>query len=289
MASNITRALVVGGTGGIGYGIACRIAAEASSSTVIISGRTKPGSIPHPNIEFRKLDASSMHAIKAYTDAYKLAQEPPLDLLVLTQGVLTIAGRTETLEGIDRKMALHYYGRQLLIRELLPVLKQDAKVLIVLDSVNGGPTKVNWEDLDLKTTFSIGNAMSHCTSMNDAMVQQYASEQQQKADSGSRRHFVHAYPGFVKTNLDQSLPWYLRLPTRVAGQVLGVSPETCAQNLLKGTYESTAAGEKEGRFWSYIDAQGRSIGNKPVWEEEQRQKVANHTWKLIDDAINASK
>jgi NAD(P)-dependent dehydrogenase (short-subunit alcohol dehydrogenase family) len=218
MSSSVTRALVVGGTGGIGYGIACRIAAEGRSSTVIISGRTKPESIPHANIEFRKLDASSMRAIKAYTDAYKSAQHPKLDLLVLTQGIMTIAGRTETPEGIDRKMALHYYGRQLLIRELIPVLKDDAKVVIVLDSLYGSPTKLNWEDLDLKTTFSIGNAANHCISMNDAMVQQYAAQQQQQqAQSGNKRHFVHANPGIVKTNLNQELPWFLRSPTWAIG------------------------------------------------------------------------
>lgn len=34
-----------------------------------------------------------------------------LDILVLTQGIATTQGRTETEEGIDMKMALHYYSR----------------------------------------------------------------------------------------------------------------------------------------------------------------------------------
>lgn len=283
MASSVTRALVVGGTSGIGYAIACRVAAEAKSATVIISGRTKPENAP-ANLEFRKIDASSMVAIKAYTDAYKAAQEPKLDLLVLTQGVLTMAGRTETPEGIDRKMALHYYGRQLLIRELLPVLSDDAKVLIVLDSLYGSPSKLNWDDLDLKTTFNIGRAASHCTTMNDAMVQQYAAQQH-----GEKRHFVHAYPGFVKTNLEKNLPVYMRAPAWVAARLLGVSAETCGENLLKGTYECAALSEKEGRFWSNINQKGQLVENKTVWTDEQRQKVADHTWKLIDDAIGAAK
>ncbi len=71
-----------------------------------------------------------MSQIKHYTDAYKSTPTPPapLDLLILTQGILTMAGRTETPEGLDRKMALHYYGPQLLIREFLPALKDDVKV-----------------------------------------------------------------------------------------------------------------------------------------------------------------
>jgi len=282
MASSITRALVVGGTSGIGYGIACRVAAEAKSATVIISGRTKPDDIPHPNIEFRKLDASLMRSIKAYTDAYKSAQEPKLDLLVLTQGILSLAGRTETAEGIDRKMALHYYGRQLLIRELLPVLKDDAKVLIVLDGVRANPAKLNFEDLDLKTTYSTSNAMNHCITMHDAMIQQYATTQ-----DGNKRHFIHAYPGLVNTSLDRELPWYLRMPAKGVARLVAMSTDTCAENMLRGTYDCASADKQDGRFWSNVDQKGHLVANKTVWEEDQRQKVADHTWKIVDDAIQS--
>lgn len=285
MSSGITRALVVGGTSGIGYGIACRIAAEARSSTVIISGRTKPESVPFANIEFRKLDAASMRAIKAYTDAYKLAQEPKLDLLVLTQGVMTLMGRTETPEGIDRKMALHYYGRQLLIRELMPVLEHNAKVIIVLDSLYGSPAKLNWGDLDLKTTFSVGNAANHCISMNDAMVQEYAAAQQ--AEGLNKRHFVHANPGIVKTNLHRELPWYLRAPAWAVGQLLGVQPEISAKHILVGTYEHATSGERDGRFWSCINGKGDIVANKAIWGEKHREMVTDHTWKIIDNIIGA--
>lgn len=284
MSSKIARALVVGGTSGVGYGIACRIAQETKSATVIISGRTKPSDIPHANIEFRKLDASSMSAIKTYTDAYKSAQEPKLDLLVLTQGIMTTTGRAETPEGIDRKMALHYYGRQLLIRELLPVLKDDAKVLIVLDSLNGAPSKLNWADLDLKSSFSVSAAAYHCITMNDAMVQYYAEQQKQ---TGEKRHFIHAYPGIVKTNLDRDLPWYLKGPARALLTVIGVSPETCGEHLLTGTYECAKVSEQEGRYWSYINNKGKPVQNKPLWETEQVQKVADHTWQIID-AVGSS-
>lgn len=281
------RALVVGGTGGIGYAMACRLAAESPSSTIIISGRNKPAEIPHPNIEFRPLDASSMHSIKQYTDKYKSASGQDLDLLVLTQGILTMAGRTETPEGIDRKMALHYYGRQLLIRELLPTLKDDATVVVVLDGLRGAPpNKLNWDDLDLKKTFSLGNAANHCISMTDAMVQGYAAAQ--KGQPGVKRHFVHAYPGVVQTSIGDSLPWYLRAPAKGLVGLFGVTADACAEHMLKGSREAAAAGEKEGRFWACTDDKGRVVPNKPVWTEEQIKGVQEHTWKVVDGAINAA-
>ena len=282
---------MVGGTNGIGYAMACRIAAaaaaEASPPSVIISGRTKPETLPHPNMEFRRLDATSMREIKQYTDAFKAAAPgQQLDMLVMTQGIFTLAGRTETPEGIDRKMALHYYGKQLLLRELLPALREDARVVIVLDGKLGSPEKLLWEDLDLKTHYGLIRAAHNCISMNDAMVQYHAA-QQRRLGTG-RRHFVHAFPGGVNTNLAAKLPWYLKPVAWVLGPLLTVSPDTCAQYMLDGTANCTAAAESEGRFWSNIDQKGKPVANKAVWSEEQMEKVANHTWGLIDGALESS-
>jgi NAD(P)-dependent dehydrogenase (short-subunit alcohol dehydrogenase family) len=279
------RALVVGGTGGIGYAMACRIAAEAPpSSTIIISGRTKPEKLPHANMVFRPLDASSMAAIKQYTDQYKAetGADNKLDMLVLTQGIATTAGRTETPEGIDRKMALHYYGRQLLVRELEPALKDDARVVIVLDSTRGGPDKVNMADLDLKTTYGLSSAAAHCISMTDAMVQHYAAA---AAAAGTKRSYIHAYPGFVNTNILKGLPWYLRPAAKGLGAVMGTSPDTCAERMVKGSEASSAKAVADGRLYGYIDDKGKEVAGRPVWSDEQRNKVVEHTWKIVDEAL----
>jgi NAD(P)-dependent dehydrogenase (short-subunit alcohol dehydrogenase family) len=276
------RALVVGGTGGIGYAMACRVAAELQSSTVIISGRTKPLNIPHSNMEFWPLDATSMREIKQYTDKFKSVQSQKLDLLIMTQGIMTMAGRTETPEGIDRKMALHYYGKQLLARELIPVLKEDGKVIIVFDGWSGSPNKLDWNDLDLKENFSLGKAANHCMVMNDAMIQFYAAQQK---NGPNRQLFVHAYPGGVNTGLNKELPWYLRPVLRVASTLL-VSPDTCAENLMNGVSESAKLSIGEGKFWSNIDNKGHQLKNKTVFTDDQMRKIAEHTWGLVDGAIS---
>lgn len=281
------RALVVGGTSGVGYGMACRLAAQAPSSSVIISGRTKPSSIPHANIDFRPLDASSMRQIKQYTDTLKSTLPGKLDYLVMTQGIMTTGGRDETPEGIDRKMALHTYGKQLLIRELLPILSDDAKVIVVLDSLAGSPTKLIWDDLDLKTHFTLGKAADHCTSMNDAMVQYFAAEQKASGTT-ARRHFVHAYPGLVKTAIGRDLPWYLRHPANAIFSLAAVSPETSGKFLVDGAQARTKEAEAEGRFWSNIDNKGNLVKNKAAWTEEQVNRVAQHTWEIVDGALKVS-
>lgn len=286
-AKMAVRALVIGGTSGIGFGIACRLAAQDASSSIIISGRTKPHNLPHSNLDFRPLDATSMRQIKQYTDDLKSSLTRKLDFLVMTQGIMTTDGRTETPEGIDRKMALHYYGKQLLIRELLPVLEDDAKVIIVFDALTGNPSKLVWEDLGLKTHFNLANAANHCMSMNDAMVQYFAAEQKTSLRNGgtAKRHFTHAFPGGVNTGLHRELPWYLRHAGKALLAVAGVSAETCAKHLLTGVEARSQEDKTDGRFWSTINSKGASIKNKASWTEGQIGLVAKHTWEVVDGAL----
>jgi hypothetical protein len=284
------RALVVGGTNGIGYAMACRIAAQASS-TVFISGRTRPQQIPYSNMHFRHLDASSMRNVKRYTDAFKAEEQgqgSKLDLLIMTHGIMSMAGRTETPEGLDRKMALHFYSKQLLMRELLPILRDDARVVIVYDGRSGDPSRLVWEDLDLRTHYSLGNAAHHCMVMTDAMVQYFAARQQQQQQQQDetpggqkRRHFIHAWPGGVDTQLLRDVPavlspllWLLRFFT--------VSADVCAEYMMQGV---ELASQEDERHWHNIDRKGRLIANKKVWSEAQLKTIADHTWDVIDGAL----
>ncbi|KAH8172966.1 NAD(P)-binding protein [Sarocladium implicatum] len=308
-----TRALVVGGTSGIGYAMACRIAASSPAASVIISGRTKPKDLPHKNMEFRPIEATSMREIKSFTDRLKqlhpessntiqsqsktMEDKSKFDLLVMTQGIMSMAGRTETTEGIDRKMALHYYGKQLLIRELMPALKDDAKVIIVYDSKTGNPGQLIWDDLDLKTHFGLGTAANHCMVMNDIMVQHYAAQQSRaqndnKHAADTRRLFVHAWPGGVgTTGLMRELPWLLGCAIKIVAPVvplLTVTADTCAEYLLNGVDRVVKESEEKNQdsLFRYIDNKGRDIQDKPVFTEEERERVADHTWKLIDLALS---
>ena len=98
-----------------------------------------------------------------------------LNYLVLSQGVMTMRGRTETSEGIDMKMALHFYSRWKFVDELLPLLRaarerdQEARVMSVLAPGYGG--KVDLDDLGLKKTFSLLAAALQVPTYNDLFVE----------------------------------------------------------------------------------------------------------------------
>jgi NAD(P)-dependent dehydrogenase (short-subunit alcohol dehydrogenase family) len=276
-----TRALCVGGTQGIGYGLACCIAAEPGSR-VIISGRNEPKTMPS-NMEYRPLEASSMRAVKRYADEFKaaLAPDDKLDYLILTTGLLAMAGRNETSEGIDYKMALHYYSRMLLIRELGHVLKPDAKVVTVLDSLRGNPADVVWDDLSAKKEWSLARCAKHCMAFTDAMMQWHATNQ----GSGNSRVFVHTYPRMVQTKIDRSLPIYLRLPASGIRRLAGMSADAYAKKTLDGVRAVAARGDN-GNRWSFIDPDGQPYADKVMWTEADMDRVREHTWRTVDEAIN---
>lgn len=103
-----------------------------------------------------------------------------INLLVLTAGILSFNGRTETSEGHDVKMVLHYYSRMLFIDALLPNLQAaavgtggegNARVMSVLNSMEGDCRKLLWDDLDLKNSYTPGNAKVHSISMTDVALQ----------------------------------------------------------------------------------------------------------------------
>lgn len=113
------KALVVGGTSGLGEGIAVRLAkaefdvliagrnAEAGRRVVEEMERARDGNGTPGSFKFEKLDASVLANVKEFTEEYE-KKEGKLDVLVLTQGIASLAGRTETAEGVDVKMSLHY-------------------------------------------------------------------------------------------------------------------------------------------------------------------------------------
>lgn len=115
-------AIFVGGTSGIGAGMARAFARHRNGDAhIVLVGRNRAAaeeviaSFPKPadksfTHEFVECDATLMRNVR-HTTAELSQRLPKINFLVMSPGIMTMQGRSETEEGIDRKLALHYYAR----------------------------------------------------------------------------------------------------------------------------------------------------------------------------------
>jgi len=282
------RALIVGGTSGIGEGIAMRLA--NMKADVTIAGRNKDAgdkivaamktANPNGAYDFRQLDISMMKDVKRFTKQYS-EETKQLNYLVVSTGIMTMQGRTETKEGIDQKLAIHYYGRWFLIKELIPLLETtvaaggEARVMSVLAAAKGEPAPA--DDFELKTHYGLKTAGDVAPFHNDLMVDEF-----------SLRHdkipFIHIFPGFVNTPLAlrQQVPWYVRFLARVASP-FAVSIDDAGQFMTHGLLNKDYA---KGFF--LLNDHG--VAQKPLkaHTDELRKKLWEHTEKLVNEALEKS-
>lgn len=153
-------------------------------------------------------------------------KETKINLIVQTQGNLTLAGRLgrgrsypppivftdislESPEGIDRKFTLNFYSRMRFIQNLRPLLKTAtttaphfSRTLSVL-SAGHGEGKLDFNDIELKNNYSGARCATHTITMNSIMVEEFAAR-----DQGTT--FAHSYPSVVNTGIGRELPIWAR-------------------------------------------------------------------------------
>ena len=270
-------AVVVGGTSGIGAGIALRLA-QADASVVLV-GRSRERAeqvmmrmramSKTATHTFVSCDASLVGSVVQFSREFAQSHTS-LDYLVLTQGIATFQGRTETVEGLDVKMSLHYYSRVAFMRALAPLLDRapDPRVLTVLSAGVHSPFVGYASDPDLKTTYSLTNAANAAGFYNDIAVESMALEHPHIS-------FTHAAPGIVKTNWGRELPTVVRGIVRVL-QLFFRSLEDC------GEYMSSALIDEDYKGgWHLMGAEGQHVRTTPL-QEQARESVWAHTQSILD-------
>ena len=180
-------AVFVGGTSGIGQGMVERFAhLTKGNSSIIIVGRNRQAaetifaSLPPPSSpgtatrEFIQCDATLMSNVHTASQEI-LKRYKKINYLVITAGIVSLKVRDETSEGIDKKMALHYYARWRFIHDLVPSLVrakeagEEAKTMSVLSAGRGG--EIDVEDLELKKSSSLLKSALTSGTYNDLMLE----------------------------------------------------------------------------------------------------------------------
>jgi hypothetical protein len=165
---------------------------------------------------FLKEDISHIRSVDEMCAEIK-QRESKINCLFLTAGYMTLKGRAETIEGIDRKMFVNYYSRIRCTLNLMPLLEvalnrnELSRVITVFAA--GSEGEVRLDDLDLKHNFSLHACLMHCVVMSDFAIEELA-----KRYPGTS--FSHSYPGMVKTGITNELSGSVKLAVKVLYAVL---------------------------------------------------------------------
>ncbi|KAH9942405.1 NAD(P)-binding protein, partial [Epithele typhae] len=289
--SYVPVAVFVGGTSGIGAATAQAFArATHGNAHIVIVGRDRAAgdaviaSFPKPTTpdarhEFVQCaDVSLMRNVRG-TAAELRGQLDRINFLVLTAGYLSMAGRVETAEGLDKRLGTHYYARWLLVRELVPLLEkakergEHAKVMSVLGGANMVAFDV--DNLGLKKNYMSSNPGIVGPTYTDLAFLSFAE-----------RHpgltFVQGNPGGVRTNILKRMHW----STRILNPLLNVllypltsSAEECGQSMLYGMLQSGPGAQRRG-------TRGDDMGPTPLHaDEEAKRRLWEHTEEEVERAL----
>jgi NAD(P)-dependent dehydrogenase (short-subunit alcohol dehydrogenase family) len=185
-------------TAGIGAGIATAFAKyspkDSNAPHIILIGRSRPGAdaviaeMKRVNgagkYEFVQGDLTMMKNVEGVAKEVR-GKVDKINYLCMSQGMLSLKGQDDTEEGVDRKVALHFYSRYvfggisyfrfLLGNLLIPNIEkasvqgEDARLLTVLAAGRGGSIDV--DDLANKEKASLSNKADYATTYNDLMVE----------------------------------------------------------------------------------------------------------------------
>ncbi|KAE9405820.1 hypothetical protein BT96DRAFT_1060466 [Gymnopus androsaceus JB14] len=281
-------AVFIGGTSGIGQGIAeafarhtqgradiilvgrNRAAAEAIISSFPQPSESELGGSRKPKHEFLVCDATLMRNVHS-TSRELLTLAPKINFLVMCPG-FTSLGWDETDEGIEKRMALHYYARWKFIQELLPALErakgdgEDAKVLSTLTTNRKGGLNLN--DPGLKKTKPSSTSVV-TTIYNDLMI-----------DELTVRHpsltFIHGYPG--QSTSPSRLIRVASVPVLALLKPMLNSKEDVGEYFFHGMVHTAS---KAGGW--RLDQFGEEMGEKHKYAEdvEARGKLWEHTEEVM--------
>jgi NAD(P)-dependent dehydrogenase (short-subunit alcohol dehydrogenase family) len=280
-------ALCVGGTSGIGNALARKFAQH--DMNVIVLGRNEAAGNKlvetmqqeHKDgvFEFHKCDAFLMKNIREKCVELK-DRLPMLNYCVFTQGIVSMDKRVETVEGIDKKLALHYYGRMQFIEELLPLLRrgaaqaQDAKVVSVLSAGEHQPY-LHQSDLSLRINYTLSDVANAAGFYTDLSFDHYSRDLPQNQGVS----FLHMHPGNVRTNWGSDLGLVHRILSKLI-QAGAMTPEKCADKLSIPLFSEHVA---RGGFYM-VGKTGEPVhttsAHGPMW----RDLVSKHSVEVLESA-----
>jgi len=273
------RCVVVGGTSGIGHGIAKRLAQAGCSVTIV--GRTERGIVEEmttasPNHadckhSFVPVNAYLLSSVNAAVDTI-ISSHDKVDYLVQSQGMATIQGFAPSEEGLDQKLALHVFSRALFNRGLQPLMEksEDPRSLSVLSAGVHSSYADYEKDPELSLgSYGIKSSADSAGFYNDIIADEFSQLY-------PKITYMHAAPGFIATRWGTEMPTLVRWLVRGL-QKFGRSQEDCGEYMVSGLLNP----DHKGGFF-LLDQYGAATAKVTSLHEQAKSFVFKHIISVLD-------
>ncbi|MFJ2367937.1 SDR family oxidoreductase [Microbacterium sp. NPDC087665] len=235
------RAVVTGGSDGIGLRIATRLARAGADLVLPVRNPRKGDAAasairavaPEALVQTMPLDLSSLESVAAFGDTMR-ASGRPVHLLINNAGVMTPPQRQTTADGIEVQFGTNHLGHFALVAHLLPLLRAGRARVTSQISVAANQGSIHWDDLNWERSYNGMRAYSQ----SKIAFGMFGLELDRRSESrgwGITSNLSH--PGIAPTSLLSARPELGR-----AQDTLGVRliRWASARGLVVGTPETAA-------------------------------------------------
>ncbi|NQX26084.1 SDR family oxidoreductase [Microbacteriaceae bacterium VKM Ac-2854] len=289
------RAVVTGGSDGIGLRIATRLAAAGADLVLPVRNAHKGEAAiatirraaPNASVTLRELDLSSLASV-ADLGATLRDEGAPIHLLINNAGVMTPPERQLTADGFESQFGTNHLGHVALIAQLLPLLRAGGARVTSQLSIAANQGAINWDDLNWERSYRGGAAYSQ----SKIAFGLFALELQRRSEAlgwGITSNVSH--PGIAPTSLLSARPELGRstdtLSVRVirwlsAHGLLVGTPETAA---LPALLAATSPDARGGLFYgpSGPGHLGGGPAEQPLFSRLRSPEEAARVWQVSQE------
>lgn len=235
------RAVITGGSDGIGLRIATRLA-RAGAEVVLPVRNPQKGeaaasairaAAPNAAVRTTPLDLSSLDSVAAFGETMRSAGEP-VHLLINNAGVMTPPDRQTTADGFEVQFGTNHLGHFALVAHLLPLLQAGRARVTSQVSIAANQGAINWDDLNWERSYDGMRAYSQ-SKIAFGMFGLELDRRSEALGWGITSNLSH--PGIAPTSLLSARPELGRAQDTVGVRVIRWAS---ARGLVVGTPETAA-------------------------------------------------
>ena len=204
------RAVLTGGSDGMGLVIAERLAAAGAEVVLPVRNRAKGDRavqtirerVPGARVELHNLDLSSLASVATFADTLR-ADGRPVHLLINNAGVMTPPARQTTADGFELQYGTNHLGHVALVGGILPVLSAGRARVVTQVSIAARSGRIDHDDLQAERSYN-GQRVYSASKIALGLFARELDRRSRDADWGLRS--VLSHPGVAPTNLLAARP-----------------------------------------------------------------------------------